>query len=224
MRARQIRNIATAAASLFVLLSPVAASAQQAEVASIAGTYDGSQTEIAATLELGADGRYRYALSYGAVDEFSSGTWVRQDGGILLNSDPSTPPQFELLGTEPGSGSRDAVTIRLEGTGSLPLPLFSAFVERGDGASSTMDFSEARLEIPVAPADQVLSISPALPMFEVRGEPLTVAQPAGKTLYFAFHANDLGFKAFDNATLFESDGMLLLERYDREIVFRRIGN
>lgn len=55
----------------------------------------------------------------------------------------------------------------------------------------------------------------------MRGEAVVVSLPAGKVLYFTFHANDLGFKAFHNTALFESDGMFLLERYGREIVFRK---
>lgn len=235
MKARAaIRVAGIAAAPLLALLSPVSADArrakpvpaappiQQAEPAPVAGTYDGSQTEMAATLELGEDGRYRYAMSYGAVDEFSSGTWTRKDGGVVLNSDPSTAPQFELLGTETGSAPQDAVRVHLEGLGNLPLSLFSVIVERGDGTSTTVDFSDAGVDIPVSPADGTISISLALPMYEIRGEPITVAQPAGKALYFAFHANDLGFKQFKDTLLFESDGMFLLERYDRQIVFRKV--
>lgn len=219
-----IRIIGIAAAPLLALLSSVSAVSQEAEPVSVAGTYDGSQTEVAATLELGADGRYRYAMSYGAVDEFSSGTWTRKDGGIVLNSDPSTQPQFELLGTEVGSGPADGLKIHLEGVGNLPLSLFSVIVERGDGTSMTVDFSGADVGIPVSSADQELSVSLALPMYETSSVPVAVPQPAGKALYFAFHANDLGFKAFNNTILFESDGMYLLERYDREIVFRRIAD
>jgi len=219
-----IRILGIAAAPLLALLSPVCAIGQQtqAEPVSAAGTYDGSQMEMAATLELGADGRYRYAMSYGAVDEFSSGTWARRDGGIVLNSDPTRAPQFELLGTETGSAPQDTVRVHLEGLGNLPLSLFSVIVERGDGTSTTVDFSDAGVDIPVSSTDEVLSISLALPMYEITGEPITVAQPAGKALYFAFHANDLGFKAFKDTILFESDGMFLLERYDRQVVFRRV--
>lgn len=218
-----------AAAPLLALLHPAPVAAKQepaaqevAEPASIAGTYDGSRTEMAAWLELGEDGRYRYALSYGAVDEYSTGTWARQDGGIVLNSDPSTPPQFELLGTEQGSGAPDAMTLHLEGNGNLPVSLFSAIVERADGTGTIADFSDGAIQIPVSDSDQLLSISLALPIFEVRGEPIPVPQPSGKSLYFAFHANDLGFKAFDHTGLFESDGMFLLERYGREITFRKV--
>ncbi|GGB91712.1 hypothetical protein GCM10011494_07630 [Novosphingobium endophyticum] len=222
MHSERNRTILKFAAPLLTLLSSAPALAQEAEPASVAGVYDGSQMEMAATLELGEDGRYRYALSYGALDEFSAGTWTRQEGGVVLDSDPSTPPRFELLGTERGSGAADVLTLRLEGTGNLPPQLFSAIVERGDGTTSELDFSEQGLEIPVAKGTSGLSIGFALPMYEVRGEPVTVPDPAGKVLYFAFHANDLGFKAFHEALLFESDGLFLLERFGREIVFRKV--
>lgn len=221
---RTLQSLAIAAALLAVLLSPVTTPARQAEPEAIAGTYDGSQTEMAARLELGEDGRYQYLLSYGAVDEFSAGTWIGQEGGVVLTSDPANAPRFEMLGAEPGTGPQDKLTIRLEGTGNLPLSLFGAIVERGDGSSFTADFSDEGLAIPVSEGEQITSVSLALPMFEVRGEPVAVAQAAGNTLYFAFRPNDLGFKAFDHAVLPESEGVLLLERFGRDIAFRRIAD
>ena len=115
----------------------------------------------------------------------------------------------------------DALTIRLEGTGNLPPGLFSAIVEHGDGSAVTMDFSEAGLVIPLAEGRQITSVSLALPMFELRGEPVPVPQTAGNTLYFAFRANDLGFKPFDHVVLPESEGAFLLDRFGRKIAFRR---
>lgn len=224
MQARYDRAVRSAviAASLVLALSAVPALAESPEVASAAGTYDGSQTEMAAWLELREDGRYQYLVSYGSVDEFSAGTWVRQDQGIVLTSDAANAPRFEMLGAEPGTGPGDALTIRLEGAGNMPLPLFSAVVERADGTGFTADFSEAGLAIPAKEDEQAISVSLALPMFEVRGEPVTITPTAGNTVYFAFHANDLGFKPFDHALLPESEGAFMLERYGREIAFRKV--
>ena len=56
--------------SIILLLAvTLAFAAPVARAASLVGTYDGGQMEIAAGLELKADGRFRYALSYGALDE-----------------------------------------------------------------------------------------------------------------------------------------------------------
>ena len=60
--------------------------AQQVEVEALAGLYTASQAEVGAMLELGEDGRYRYQLSYGALDEWSAGFWARQDDAVVLKS------------------------------------------------------------------------------------------------------------------------------------------
>ena len=53
--------------------------------ASLAGIYDGGQMEIAAALELTKDGKFRYALSYGALDEMASGRWTAENGTVVLS-------------------------------------------------------------------------------------------------------------------------------------------
>ena len=49
----------------------VAASAAMAQSPSLVGTYDGRQMEMAAALELLADGRFRYGLAYGALVQYA---------------------------------------------------------------------------------------------------------------------------------------------------------
>ena len=57
------------AASLALFIAAAAAPAAARTASSLVGVYDGRQMEMAAGLELMADGRFRYALSYGALDE-----------------------------------------------------------------------------------------------------------------------------------------------------------
>src|SRR4051794_34335704 len=47
-----------------------------AQPSSLVGSYNGNQMEMAAGLELTGDGRFRSALSYGALDEAAAGTCV----------------------------------------------------------------------------------------------------------------------------------------------------
>lgn len=56
--------------------------------AELAGTYQTQQMEVGATLELKADGTFRYMLDYGAVSEAAEGRWTAADGAIRLESDP----------------------------------------------------------------------------------------------------------------------------------------
>lgn len=57
---------------------------------SLAGTYQTRQMEVGATLDLNADGTFRYMLDYGAVSEASEGHWTASDGMVQLDSDSLT--------------------------------------------------------------------------------------------------------------------------------------
>ena len=59
-----------------------------AQPAGVAGLYETQQMEVAAALELKPDGRFRYVLTYGAVDEAAQGRWTRTRDTVRLTSDP----------------------------------------------------------------------------------------------------------------------------------------
>ena len=62
----------------------------------MAGLYETDQMEVAAGLDLQPDGRFRYALEYGAVSERGEGDW-RSDGmQVTLTSNPM-PPALHAL-------------------------------------------------------------------------------------------------------------------------------
>ena len=65
---------------LTLLLTPLLA------LADITGFYASSQMEVAAAIELEADGKFDYSLDYGAVSESAEGTWTSEGGTIYLTS------------------------------------------------------------------------------------------------------------------------------------------
>lgn len=85
--------------------------APDAHPASLVGLYDGGQMEIAAGLELTKDGHFRYALSYGALDEGAAGTWAAVGDTVALtiqqyeSNDPDTNGKFgpSILKVEDGA-------------------------------------------------------------------------------------------------------------------------
>jgi hypothetical protein len=97
-RAVAIANQGTFAllVSIGLLLAAASAAPAGAQSTSLVGTYDGGQMEIAAGLELKADRHFRYALSYGALDEEAAGTWTVSGDQLLLTSAPVVPPRFVL--------------------------------------------------------------------------------------------------------------------------------
>jgi hypothetical protein len=89
-------------------------SSASAQGDSLAGRYYLSGVrEVGSELLLKQDGSYKWALSYGAMDQQSQGTWKVQDGKVVLTSQALKPlrPFFSLKGVEPWS---DAAASQLK--------------------------------------------------------------------------------------------------------------
>ena len=67
--------------------------------ACLAGMYDGGQMELAAALELESGGRFRFALSYGALDEMAQGNWRFSEGQVRLTPTSQVPGTPNLADT-----------------------------------------------------------------------------------------------------------------------------
>ena len=57
-----------------------------ADLAVQSGFYTASQTEVAAAIDLEADGKFAYSLDYGAVSEVAEGSWTSEGSTIYLTS------------------------------------------------------------------------------------------------------------------------------------------
>ena len=55
-------------------------------LADFTGFYISAQPEVAAAIELEADGKFAYSLEHGAVSEVAEGTWTSEGGTIYLTS------------------------------------------------------------------------------------------------------------------------------------------
>lgn len=100
-----------------IALSASAALSADLHPAKLAGRYDGGQIEIAAGLELTKDGHFRYALSYGALDEAAAGTWSASQDAVTL-----VVQQYES--NDPGSDGKFGLSILKIEDGALILPRY----------------------------------------------------------------------------------------------------
>jgi hypothetical protein len=221
---KRLSAVKRAAGFVAMLLLAAPAVAQTIPDSALVGVYDGGQMELAAQLELGADGRYRYELAYGAASEASAGTWASGQGGIVLTSDPSTAPTFELLSDTAVDDREVVARIVLDVPENLPRELFGAVVTLADGSAYIENFTTDGLTIPVTKSEQITAIRMALPMLQVLGEERAISPGEGRALHFAFHANDLGFVPFDHFLLPKERDGFALNRYDRRIVFRKMAD
>jgi hypothetical protein len=187
----------------------------------LAGTYRSSQTEIGAGLELAADGRFRYALDYGAVSEYAEGTWTSDGKSVRLTSVPMPkPPGFAIVRDDPAPPGE--LWVNFENPGfdwGGPLEMLvtveglTTLVRTAPDDHGKVDIGHRR----------ITAIQPLIPIYEEFGPPLKLTGDRGHRLTVRFLRNDLGKARFSNQALTIEDGTLLLKRYDTTIRFNRVG-
>ena len=204
-------------APLLLLLANAAADPHPAQYV---GRYNGGQMEVAAALELSADGRFRYALSYGALDEQASGTWHAEGAGVVLDSDAVKAPRFVLLGQERGEAR--VVQLGLELPEGTDAQFFLAGIELADGRVMGGHFSAEGYSFPLEPGQEPVRVQIALPMFDISSDPVSVDPARGLRFRFRFEPNELGRVDFRGTLLRVEKGQLLLDRHGVALHFRRM--
>ncbi len=208
------RLLSAAFAALVGLGSPALA---QDDSVVVAGLYSGSQAEVAAMLELGEDGRYRYQLSYGALDEWSAGTWKKQDQMVVLQSDPFVAPAFEL---SEGSTRTGELSVKMVLPDGMDPQYFAVTLHRKDGSASFESMRAEGLEVPMG-ENPVVSVRPVLPVMDLLGPTFPVRE-SGADLKITFKPNDLGFAGFSGEVMQASEGAFELAGHGITLRFRKV--
>ena len=187
--------------------------------ASLAGVYEINQMEMAGGLELRPDGHFRYALSYGAVDEEAAGDWTFDGKAVLLTSNPMPKlPNFELVRDDPAP--KGELYLKLEDPGfEWGHPLYALATDDKHAFEIQAD-EDGRVDLAGKPP--VLAIAPLMPVYGPTRDMLRLSVDRGHRLLFRFHRNDLGKAAFQGEPLEIGSNGLLLNRYDARIRFIRV--
>ena len=201
---------------LLMLLTAQPASGQGAE----AGLYQASAMEIAAFLELGQDGRYRYMLSYGALDERSAGRWAHDGHCVLLRSDPFKEPRFRLI--EQRSLPEPVVELDLQVPAGLVPEYFDYVLHDADGAGHANQMEDGGVRFDLPESGGAVGLSLQLALFGVQSEVTQVVPGQGISLRYLFEPNDLGVVALDDTRLCPEGDGLSFERYGRGLVFQLV--
>jgi len=204
-----------------LLLLTTAIAVSDAHPAKLVGQYDGGQMEVAAGLELSADGRFRYGLSYGASDEQATGTWHADDGHVVLDSDPVKAPCFTLLGQT--LGEEGLLHVDLQVPDGMDAQYFRAVVQLSDGRQIDGQLSADGLSLPLEAGQRPARIRIVLPVFELVGDPVEIDAAKGLRFRFRFEPNDLGRVEFKGTALTIDKGQLILLRHGVELHFRPRG-
>jgi len=185
-----------------------------------AGLYRTHQMEVAAALELRPDGRFRYALSYGALDERGEGHWTADAAAVRLTSSPMPKaPAFELVRDDPApKGQLFVLLEKTEFDWGGPLHAIVHIAGETEPALVVAD-EDGRVDLR---GRSVTSVQPLMPITETAGQPVPLSTDRGHRLLFRFRANDFGVAAFRNEPLARSGGDLLLQRHDTAFRFVKV--
>lgn len=191
-----------------------------ADSVSLAGVYETHQMEVAAGLELKADGRFRYALSYGAVDEEGEGDWTFDGKVVRLTSNPMPKaPSFELVRDDPAP--KGELSMRLEDPG----------FEWGHGLEALAKGESNQLfeisaddsgHVDLAGKPAIQAITPEMPVYGPTGQMFALSPDRGHRLLFRFHRNDLGKARFDRQEVRVNGTDLVMDRYDTSFRFVKV--
>lgn len=204
-------------AALMMIAAPAASHTPTA--AKLAGIYETHQMEMGGGLELKPNGHFRYALSYGAVDEEAEGDWTFDGEAVRLTTKPKPrAPSFELVNDGPAPTGELFMTLEDPGfEWGHPLQAV-ATKDLKSGFEISADDS-GRVDLAGRPP--VAAIAPLMPVYGPTGEIFPLSPDRGHRLLFRFHANDLGKAAFAREPLVLNGSGLMMTRYGAEIRFIR---
>ena len=167
--------------------------------------------DVAGGLELGADGRFRYFLSAGALDQHAEGSWTETAGDIRLTTEPKPVPPSFARGSDakPGEGE-DAPTlhVRLADGRDLAGIDFRLGLTTGVGMAGYTQAEGWKFEEPVAgtpaglvtgtPERKIAWVELVEPIYDVVSPRFVIDPPAAGGLVFVLTPNDIEVVDFRN--------------------------
>jgi hypothetical protein len=208
------------AASIAMLVAIPSAIAAGPTPASVVGTYDGGQMEVAAALELTANGRFHYGLSYGALDEEATGKWTMSGDRITLTSDPVTAPRYVVVSQDKGPDG--VLRIIMDFEDPYYQQHFFALITKSDGSVENVQLGIDGLTWSFQTGAPPKSVRLLFNVYQLVSDPLPLAPSPGYLIHYRFEPNDLGKVEFKAEPVKIVHGELLLERHGRTLRFKRV--
>ena len=215
-----VRRLFALSVSIAMVDAPPSAMAAGPNAASVVGMYDGGQMEVAAALELMANGRFRYGLSYGALDEEASGKWTLSGNQISLTSDPVTAPRYVVVSQE--NGPEGVLRIVMDFKDPYYQQHFVALIRKDDGSVEDVQLGIDGLTWSFPTGAPPKNVRLLFNVFQLVSDPLVLAPSPGYLIRYHFEPNDLGKVEFKAEPVRIDHGELLLDRYGHTLRFKRV--
>lgn len=174
--------------------------------------------DTAGGLDLGADGRFRYVLIEGALDEHAEGSWTETAGDIRLTTDPKPVPPSFARGPDAksdGGAGAPAIHVRLADGRDLAGVDFRLGLT---GGSSVAGYTQAEgWSFADAQPRRIAWVELVEPIYGVVSPRFTIDPPVAGALVFVLTPNDIGTVDFQNAQLEKRSDDFVLHRGERAL-------
>lgn len=215
----RIVPFALALAALF----PAGAASAQADMPGRYRLAEGP--DVAGELLLTADGRFRYALAAGALDERAEGSWRQVEGRACLFTEPTPkPPEFAkapLVAMTDPDDVRTVPTLLVtwpDGTGVAGIDFRIGF-DRGEPIESYVQ--EYGWTLPEDERRRPLWAEFSESMFGIAPRRFDLAENDGGKLHVTLIPNDIGVVDFAGACLEPVGERVILHRREGTMRFVR---
>ncbi len=164
--------------------------------------------EMAAAIELLPGDRFRFALSYGALDQHAEGRFRREGTRILLTTEPPPrPPAFSVL--DVAKGDPDQLDLLLVGSDGRPIPNIEVEIMLANGVRERAMTGRTSLEIPLDAPPMPSAVRFTIPVFDVASDLFSLDLGRGHSWRFRLDANDIAVRNFRDEA-FTLDGACLV--------------
>jgi hypothetical protein len=176
--------------------------------------------DVAGDLLLSADGRFRYALAAGALDERAQGRWEQNGETACLFTEPvPVPPVFSRESSAPAGGeSRDLLVTWPGGGGIAGVDFRLGF---DDGSFIEGYTQQDGWSMPSSDVRKPRWIELAVPMHGLNSPRFALDGRDRGPWRFVLTPNDLGLVDFQGACLRREESRYILERGEGEMRFVR---
>lgn len=184
--------------------------------------------DVAGALLLTEDGRFRYWLSAGALDEQAEGRWTMRDGQARLRTEPKpVPPAFSRAtkphADPPAGATTTPFMLRVtwpDGRGIAGVDVRIGF-DQGD--PQTGYTQEDGWTLPEDEMREPRWVELAEPIHGIASPRFAIDPRADNSLTFILTPNDLGIVDFNDALLEREGDRLILHQRLGKLPFVRAG-
>lgn len=177
--------------------------------------------DTASAIELAPDGRFRYQLSEGALDEEASGRWTQTADGAVLDTLPRPrPPEWQINNIGESAESPLTITVKLPGSRDSVAGVFIRVgFTNGDRMAGSTQYDGWSMSPDETRQPAWIEFSE--PIHGVSSQRFDLPARKGMAVDVTLVPNEIGVAAFDKTPVTMTKDGLVLHWRGRDIPYAR---